>query len=327
MTSPAQAVGQIVEAAGPRVPALLADVEDRLAELARGHGEVLAAHAGATIAAGGKRLRPLLVLLAAGPPDDDAPDVVRCAVAVELVHSATLVHDDVLDAADLRRGRATVWASAGRDMAIAVGDLLFSRAFAELALTGSLASVRTLSRASSALAEGELLQREDAWNAEVSIERYLHRCELKTARLFEASCELGAQHGAHGTEHGLRAFGRRIGLAFQLLDDVLDVSGPPERTGKPRGTDLLDGTVTLPLILARERDPDLRSLDVRAIDGPEAAAEVCDRIAATGALDESRRRALDVVAEAKTALPNGRLADGQRTALELVADSVVDRYS
>ncbi len=327
MTSPAQAVGQIVEAAGPRVPELLADVEDSLAELARGHGEILATHAGATIAAGGKRLRPLLVLLAAGPPDDDAPDVVRCAVAVELVHSATLVHDDVLDAADLRRGRPTVWASAGRDMAIAVGDLLFSRAFAELALTGSLASVRSLSRASSALAEGELLQREDAWNADVSVERYLHRCELKTAALFEASCELGAQHGARGTERGLRAFGRRIGLAFQLLDDVLDVSGPPERTGKPRGTDLLDGTVTLPLILARERDPDLRRLDVRAIDGPEAAAEVCDRIAATGALEESRRRALDVVAEAKTALPHSRLAEGQRTALELVADSVVDRYS
>jgi geranylgeranyl pyrophosphate synthase len=293
----------------------------------RGHGEALATHAGATIAAGGKRLRPLLVLLSAGPPDDDAPDVVRCAVAVELLHSATLVHDDVLDAADLRRGLPTVWAAAGRDMAIAVGDLLFSRAFAELALTGSLAAVRTLSRASSALAEGELLQREDAWNADVSVERYLRRCELKTAALFEASCELGAQHGAHGTEHGLRAFGRRIGLAFQLLDDVLDVSGPPERTGKPRGTDLLDGTVTLPLIIARERDPDLRTLDVRAIDGPEAAAEVCDRIAATGALEESRRRALDVVAEAKTTLPHSRLGDGQRAALELVADSVVDRYS
>jgi geranylgeranyl pyrophosphate synthase len=161
----------------------------------------------------------------------------------------------------------------------------------------------------------------------VSVERYLHRCELKTAALFEASCELGAQHGARGTERGLRAFGRRIGLAFQLLDDVLDVSGPPERTGKPRGTDLLDGTVTLPLILARERDPDLRALDVRAIDGPESAAEVCDRIAATGALEESRRRALEVVAEAKTALPHRRLGDGQRTALELVADSVVDRYS
>jgi geranylgeranyl pyrophosphate synthase len=322
----AAAVGAIVEAAGPRVPELLAEVEDRLAEIARGHGPVLAEHAGATIAAGGKRLRPLLVLLAAGPPAGDADDVVRAAVAVELVHSATLVHDDVLDAADLRRGRPTIWASAGRDMAIAVGDLLFSRAFAELALTGSVEAVRSLSRASSALAEGEVRQREDAWNADVPVERYLERCELKTAALFEAACELGAQHGPAGSEEALRAFGRRIGLAFQLLDDVLDVSGPPERTGKPRGTDLLDGTVTLPLILAREADASLREMDLRAITAQDAA-ELCDRIAATGALEESRRRALDIVAEAKAALPHDRLLEGQRAALELVADSVVDRYA
>jgi geranylgeranyl pyrophosphate synthase len=327
VSSPAAAVGAIVDAAGPRVPELLGDVEERLAELARGHGPVLAEHAGATIAAGGKRLRPLLVLLAAGPPAGDADDVVRAAVAVELVHSATLVHDDVLDASALRRGRPTVWAAAGRDMAIAVGDLLFSRAFAELALTGSLEAVRVLSRASSALAEGELIQREDAWDAGVSVERYLHRCELKTAALFEAACELGAQGGPEGTAEGLRAFGRGIGLAFQLLDDVLDVSGPPERTGKPRGTDLLDGTVTLPLILARERDGGLAKLDVRAIRDAEAAAEVCDRIVASGALEEARSQALEVVAGAKTALPRDGLADGQRVALELVADSVVDRYS
>jgi geranylgeranyl pyrophosphate synthase len=211
-------------------------------------------------------------------------------------------------------------------MAIAVGDLLFSRAFAELALTGSLAAVRTLSRASSALAEGELLQREDAWNADVSVERYLRRCELKTAALFEASCELGAQHGAHGTEHGLRAFGRRIGLAFQLLDDVLDVSGPPERTGKPRGTDLLDGTVTLPLILARERDPELAQLDLRAVRTPEQAEGVCDAIAATGALEAARGEALAMVAEAKADLP-ALPEPSQQAALELVADGVVDRYS
>ena len=119
-----------------------------------------------------------------------------------------------------------------------------------------------LSGASSALAEGELLQREDAWNVGVSRERYEHRCDLKTARLFQAACELGALEGAAPVDV-LGRFGRRIGLAFQLLDDVLDVSGPAERTGKHRGTDLLDGTVTLPLILARERDPALRSLDLR----------------------------------------------------------------
>jgi geranylgeranyl pyrophosphate synthase len=327
LSSPAAAVGAIVEAAGHRVPALLADVEARLAELARGHGPVLAEHAGATIAAGGKRLRPLLVLVAAGPPPGPADDLVRAAVAVELVHSATLVHDDVLDAADLRRGRPTVWAAAGRDMAVAVGDLLFSRAFAEIALTGSLEAVRALSRASSALAEGELLQREDAWNPGVPVERYLRRCELKTAALFEAACELGAGHGAPAALEGLRAFGRGIGLAFQLLDDVLDVSGPPERTGKPRGTDLLDGTVTLPLILALDRDAVLRALDLRAIRTPEAAAEVCDRVAATGALEDARRRALSLVAGAKAALPSVGLGEGQRTARELVADSVVDRYA
>ena len=195
-----------------------------------------------------------------------------------------------------------------------------------MAANGRPEQVRALSDAGSALARGELLQRADAWDAGIPLARYLRRCELKTARLFEAACRLGALE-ADGVPEQLGAFGRRIGLAFQLLDDVLDVSGPPERTGKPRGTDLLDGTVTLPLILARERDSELRELDVRAIDGPEAAAEVCDRIADTGALEESRRRALEVVAEAKTALPHSRLGDGQRTALELVADSVVDRYS
>ncbi len=327
MSAPVLAVGAIVEAAGEHVPALLARVEERLAELAAGHGPLLAEHAGATIAAGGKRLRPLLVLLASGPPEEDADDVVRCAAAVELVHSATLVHDDVLDAAELRRGRPTVWATGGRELAVAVGDLLFSRAFAELALTGSLDAVRALSRASSALADGELLQREDAWDARVSVERYLRRCELKTAALFEASCVLGAGAGTPGGVDELGRFGRTIGLAFQLLDDVLDVSGPAARTGKPRGTDLLDGTVTLPLILARERDPELAQLDLRSVRDAAAAAEVCDRIAVTGALEEARRRAFDMVADAKAALVPLPLARTQRRALELVADSVVDRYA
>ena len=327
MSAPALAVGAVVEAAGGHVPALLARVEERLAELAAGHGQLLAEHGGATIAAGGKRLRPLLVLLASGPPEEGADDVVRCAAAVELVHSATLVHDDVLDAAELRRGRPTVWATGGRDLVVAVGDLLFSRAFAELALTGSLDAVRALSRASSALADGELLQREDAWAAEVSVERYLRRCELKTGALFEASCELGARAGTPAAVTELGRFGRTIGVAFQVLDDVLDVSGPASRTGKPRGTDLLDGTVTLPLILARERDAELAALDLRTVRDGAAAGAVCDRIAATGALEEARRRALAMVAEAKAELTRMPLAGLQRRALELVADSVVDRYA
>ena len=118
---------------------------------------------------------------------------------------------------------------------------------------------------------------------------------------------------------------RRSGLAFQLLDDVLDVSGPTERIGKHRGTDLLDGTVTLPLILARERDPGLAAIDLRAVRTPEQAAAVCDAIAATGVLELARADALERVAAAKAALPP--LPEGQRAALELVADSVADRYA
>jgi len=326
VSSLAGSVEAIVQAAGPHVPVLLARVEDRLAELASGHGPILAELAGETIAAGGKRLRPLLVLLAAGPAAHES-DLVAAAAAVELVHSATLVHDDVLDAAQLRRGLPTVWAHGGRELAIATGDLLFSRAFSELTATGSLAAVRALSRAGSALAEGELLQREDAWNADVAVTRYLYRCELKTARLFEAACELGALAAAapRAMVSSLGAFGRGIGLAFQLLDDVLDVSAPSSSTGKQRGADLLDGTVTLPLILARELDPVLAAMDLREIDGPERAAEVCERIEATGALADATARAIAIVAEAKAEVASLMLEDGQRIALDLVADSVVDR--
>jgi geranylgeranyl pyrophosphate synthase len=323
------AADAVLRAGGPPLAAAMERVERRLAELAGGHGAALAEHATATIAAGGKRLRPLLVFVAAGDAlasgDERASArLVRAAVAVELIHSASLVHDDVLDQASLRRGEPTVIARAGRTMAIATGDLLFSRAFAELARGGEIADVRALSAASSALAAGELMQREDAWDPGVALERYLRRCELKTGSLFEAACRLGALAGGSPAD-ALGAFGQRIGLAFQLLDDVLDVSGPASRTGKARGTDLLDGTVTLPLILARERDPELAAADLRALRGPGDAEALCDRIAATGALEEAKARALSVVELARIQLPP--LPDRQREALELVAEGVVERYA
>jgi geranylgeranyl pyrophosphate synthase len=327
MGSAEATLSEIVGAAGAHVPRLLGQVEARLRTLAAGHGPVLAEHAGDTIAAGGKRMRPLLVLLAAGPGAANEPDLIASAAAIELIHSATLVHDDVLDGAHLRRGVPTVWSRGGRDLAVATGDLLFSRAFAEVARIGSLEAVRSLSRATSALAEGELLQRQDAWNPAVPIERYLLRCELKTARLFEAACELGAQvarlSDAQVAELG--GFGRALGLAFQLLDDVIDVAGEASLTGKHRGTDLLDGTVTLPLILARERDAGLAAIDMRSIATREQADALCERIAQTGALDEARARALAIVAAAKDTLGGLPLQDGQRRALTLVADSVADR--
>lgn len=314
----------VTAAGGAGVPEVMFRVESRMSELVDGYGHLLAGHSRATISAGGKRLRPLLVCLASGVPVQETDQLIRSAVAVELVHAATLVHDDVLDGAALRRGRPTVVAEGGRLMATATGDLLFSRAFAELARSGSIQAVRALSRAASGLAAGELMQREDAWQSSVTLERYLERCRLKTAVLFRGACELGAYSGG-GSVDSLGRFGEAIGLAFQLLDDILDVTGPPERTGKPRGADLLDGTVTLPLIVARERDPELAQLDLREVQRAAAAAEVCDRIIASGALEVARNRALGVVARAKDTLP--LLPDEQRAALELVADGVVERYS
>jgi len=295
----------------------MAAVETRLREIA-----AVEEHSLATLTAGGKRLRPLLVLVA-GLGSSAHVGLSRAAAAVELIHSATLVHDDVLDDAPLRRGRETVFAAAGRTAATATGDLLFSSAFAELARNGAIAQLRALSGASAALARGELMQRADAWRADVTLERYLQRCELKTARLFAAACELG---GLVGGGPPLWPFGRAVGLAFQLLDDVLDITGPAERTGKRRGTDLLDGTVTLPLILARESSAELAELDLRAIAGAAEADRICTAIEATGAVERARRRALDLVATAKRELP-AQCPPRQREALELIADGLVERFA
>jgi geranylgeranyl pyrophosphate synthase len=344
-------VEEVLTAAGEPVRHVLGAVEQRLAEIVAEGGARLARPAGSTISAGGKRLRPLLVLLAAPPRpatngagargrdgragagargEDTA--LVRAAVAVELVHSATLVHDDILDGAVLRRGRSTVVATAGRQTAVATGDFMFSRAFAELAANERPDQLRALAAATAALARGELRQREDAWQV-VSVPRYLERCALKTASLFEASCQLGALAGSPSQNErtpalaaGLGLFGQRLGVAFQILDDVLDVEGPPERTGKRRGADLIDGTVNLPLILARRRDPDLAALDVRSLCDPAAAEEACRKIAASGALEQARGHALGLVSEAKEQLSR-ELPDPQRQLLDLVADGVVQRFA
>ena len=346
MNSPQAQLAPVLAAGGPVLAQLLERTEVHLGEVVAGHGPVLGAHAGDTLAAGGKRLRPVLVFLCAAEEaraatvEETAPPprsgttpppspLLRAAAAVELLHMASLVHDDVLDRADLRRGRATVFAAAGRELATATGDFLFARAFAELAAAGDAAAVRALSDASSALAHGELMQRADAWSATVAPDRYRERCRAKTGSLFDASCRLGALLGGDPPRAAaLGDFGGRLGLAFQLLDDVLDVSGPPERTGKPRGADLLDGTVTLPLIVARERDRELRTLDLRSeVTDAATAAAVCDRIEATGALADARAEALDEVARAKAALLSLELSEARLHALELVADGVVDRYA
>jgi geranylgeranyl pyrophosphate synthase len=311
-------VTAVLDASSRWLPACLDKVEELLRQSIADHGELLGEDAKATLDAGGKRLRPMLVLLCAGP--ERSGEAVRAAAAIELIHMATLVHDDVLDDAPLRRGLPTVAATSGRERATATGDLLFSRAFSLLAEAGDARSVALLADASVALARGELAQRRDAFDLGITEERYLERCRLKTARLFECACLLGRD------DEQLREFGAGIGLAFQLLDDVLDVSGPPERTGKARGTDLLDGTVTLPLIEAAESDPTIREVDLQALNAAAAEA-LCDRIEATGALERVRARALQMVADAKQSLERADFDPEQRQLLALVADGVVQRYS
>jgi geranylgeranyl pyrophosphate synthase len=311
-------VTAVLDASSRWLPARLGEAEEMLGKLVRDHGDLLGGDAKMTLAAGGKRLRPLLLLLCAG--EEGGAASIRAATAIELVHMATLIHDDVLDNAPLRRGHPTVAAASGRERATATGDLLFSRAFALLAGAGERRSIELLAAASVSLARGELAQRRDAFDTSISEARYLERCRLKTASLFECACLLGRD------EQTLGAFGAEVGLAFQILDDVLDVSGPPERTGKARGTDLLDGTVTLPLILAAEEDTGIRAIDLGLLDAT-GVADVCDRIAATSAIDRARTHALELVGSAKRRLGNSTFDAEQRRLLELVADGVVDRYS
>jgi geranylgeranyl pyrophosphate synthase len=324
-----RAADSVAAVAGTRAPVvrtLMERTERNLEAAVSGHGAELSEAARSTLAAGGKRLRPLLVLICGGVAE--AASLIRAAASVELVHMATLVHDDVLDRADLRRGRPTVYSSSGRGPATASGDFLFSRAFALLAENGDPDQVRALSEACLALARGELEQRADAYATDVGVDRYLRRCELKTARLFSAACRLGGLAAGRGEDEidALAAYGLKVGLAFQMLDDVLDVSGSEARTGKRRGTDLLDGTVTMPLILARGEDPQLAALDLRSLRSVEDAEGVCDRIAATRALERTRARAAALVEEGKAELRGGVAEDLERP-LEAIATGVVERYS
>src|SRR6266513_3372570 len=231
----------------------------------------------------------------------------REAPGLELVHLATLMHDDLIDGAKLRRGRASAWSAHGPVAARAAGDYLFARAFAELGKTKDAAAVAVLANATLCLARGEAMQRRQRFDPDTTIDAYLERCTLKTGKLFEAACRLGGGSGA---------FGLALGIAFQIADDVLDCSGATIETGKIAGTDLRDGTPTLPLLLAAEQDAVVR--DALA-GGPLDGALV--RVAASGALERSREVALDYANRARACL-NGQL---HRDELESLTHAVVDR--
>jgi geranylgeranyl pyrophosphate synthase len=283
--------------------AYLADVETRL-EDAVGRYPGLAARAGAHALGGGKRLRPLLVFL--GAPVGVVPPV-AAGVAVELVHMATLMHDDLIDRAALRHGRPAVWSVHGDDVAVATGDYLFARAFGELAETGDVRAVEILAEAAVSLSRGEALQNRQTHDPDTTVESYIERCGLKTGKLFEAACRLAGGSGD---------FGLALGIAYQIADDVLDCTGDAADTGKVPGTDLREGTPTLPLLLAARVDPVVR--DALAGGSLEGALV---RVAATGALEDSLDTARLYAARAREAL-NGALWRDELAALTFAA---VDR--
>jgi geranylgeranyl pyrophosphate synthase len=296
--------------ATPGLAAYMAEVETGLARAVCARPGLAADVSGEALAAGGKRLRPLLCFLTAPP---GAEPSVAAGVAVELVHMATLVHDDLVDGARMRRGVPAAWSVFGADAALAAGDYLYACAFSVLAETGDEAAVSTLADAALCLARGEAMQRLQTHDPETTIDAYLERCTLKTAKLIQAACLLGS-----GGDESLGAYGLNLGIAFQIADDILDCAGQTQETGKVPGTDLREGTPTMPLLLAAQVD---RTVREALAGGPLDGALV--RVAATDALGRSRKAALDYAGRARSFLDG----DSHREELEALTFAIVDRAS
>jgi octaprenyl-diphosphate synthase len=248
------------------------------------------------IAGGGKRLRPALLLMAAGASGHRGRNAHELAAVVEFIHTATLLHDDVVDESELRRGRETANAAFGNAASVLVGDFLYSRAFQMMVTVQSMRVMEVLAEATNTIAEGEVLQLLNAHNPEIGEEQYLEVIRRKTAKLFEAAARLGAILGGVSSEleEGFAAYGMHLGTAFQLIDDVLDYSGDHTETGKNLGDDLSEGKPTLPLIhVMRNGSAEQAALVRRAIEqgGREEFRAVLDAIRGTGALEVARAQA------------------------------------
>ena len=248
------------------------------------------------INAGGKRLRPALVLLAAGALGYRGTHHHDLAAVVEFIHTATLLHDDVVDESDLRRGRETANALFGNAASVLVGDFLYSRAFQMMVDVNDMRVMRVLSDATNIIAEGEVLQLMNCHDADVDEARYLQIIRYKTAKLFEAAARLGAiiGGGSAALEQSMADYGMHLGTAFQLIDDVLDYSGAEVETGKHLGDDLAEGKPTLPLIYVMQNGTAEQAACVRkAIEngGRGDFAAVLAAIRATDALEHAKRQA------------------------------------
>ncbi len=279
------------------------------------------------IGAGGKRIRPRLVLLFAEALGFEGPERYELAATVEFIHTATLLHDDVVDESALRRGRATANAMFGNAASVLVGDFLYSRAFQMMVSVNRMRVLDVLADATNVIAEGEVLQLMNMHDPDLAVADYLQVIRFKTAKLFEASARLGAvlANADAALEEACAAYGRALGTAFQLVDDLLDYEGNSDELGKNVGDDLREGKPTLPLLVAMERstEPE-RALIRHAIEEgePHRLAEILAIVRRTGALDATRAAAADEAAKARavlSALPPSR---AREALLELCVRSI-----
>ncbi|HIL83476.1 MAG TPA: octaprenyl diphosphate synthase [Pseudomonadales bacterium] len=282
------------------------------------------------IEAGGKRLRPLLVLLCAKACGYQGRDHVKLAAVIEFLHTAMLLHDDVVDESDLRRGRETVNAAWGNAPSVLVGDFLHSRAFEMMVDIGNIRVMEILSKATNVIAEGEVQQLSFIRNPATTEVEYMEIISRKTAMLFQAAAHAGAVlAGANEkTEHALRDYGLHLGIAFQMVDDQLDYLGTPEELGKNIGDDLAEGKVTLPLIVAmRNGQPDQKAFVEDAIrnGGVENLPEMIQLVKATDALKYTSEQANTERCKAMACLNN--VADSEfKESMNTLVNFVVDRH-
>jgi octaprenyl-diphosphate synthase len=269
------------------------------------------------VEAGGKRVRPRLLLLFADALGHEGPAQHELAATVEFIHTATLLHDDVVDESSLRRGRATANALFGNAASVLVGDFLYSRAFQMMVSVNQMRVLDVVADATNVIAEGEVLQLMNMHDPDLAVEDYLQVIRFKTAKLFEASARLGAILGKAdaATEEACADFGRRLGTAFQLVDDLLDYEGRSEELGKNVGDDIREGKATLPILLAMARcSPEEREMLREAIRTGEVERlnQIIDVVRRTGAIEATRDAAEDEIARARAnldVLPAGRARD------------------
>ena len=283
------------------------------------------------IESGGKRLRPALVVLAGNLFNAARAHTYELSAVIEFIHTATLLHDDVVDESNLRRGRKTANAEFGNAASVLVGDFLYSRAFQMMVEVGSARVMQVLANATNVIAEGEVLQLLNINDPDTNEESYLRVVRYKTAKLFQAAAQIGAILGnaTQRDEQALADYGTHLGTAFQLIDDVLDYSGDSDETGKNIGDDLAEGKPTLPLIYAMRKGSDAQRNAVRRAiqDGGRAEMEnVVRAINETGALDYARRAAQVEAAAASSAISH--LCDSvyRDTLLQLCVFAVERRY-